>query len=155
MVSAKRLALATAACAALATFLVGCTNSEPTPPAPPASQTDDHDDHDHMPRKVKVSEEDRKLYLTPGGMYTEADIKANGNMVAAEKFKGIRATHDVKPAPGDPLCPISMTKANTKFTWVIGGKTYEFCCPPCVDEFVRQAKERPDELKPADEYRKQ
>ena len=33
-----------------------------------------------------------------------------------------------------------MTKANPKFSWVVGGKTYEFCCPPCVDEFVAQAK---------------
>jgi YHS domain-containing protein len=33
----------------------------------------------------------------------------------------------------------------------VGGKTYEFCCPPCVEEFVKLAKEQPEEVKePAD-----
>ncbi|MBL8794198.1 MAG: hypothetical protein JNM56_09850, partial [Planctomycetia bacterium] len=44
------------------------------------------------------------------------------------------------------------TKANAKFTWVVGGKGYEFCCPPCVDEFVRLAKESPDEVMLPGEY---
>jgi YHS domain-containing protein len=108
--------------------------------------------HDEMPalRKV-VNEEERKLYLTPGGIYTQADIEANGNVTASEKFAGIPASHDAKPQPGDKLCPISLTKANAKFTWVIGGRSYEFCCPPCVDEFVTMAKERPQEVRaPAD-----
>jgi YHS domain-containing protein len=105
-----------------------------------------------MPSKV-ADDEERKLYLTPGGKYTEADIKANGNVTASQKFKGLKATHDVKPQPGDKLCPISMTKANAKFAWVIDGKTYEFCCPPCVDEFVALAKEKPDEVKPPESYR--
>jgi YHS domain-containing protein len=115
----------------------------------PPAETSDHG----MPAKVDDAEE-RKLYLTPGGKYTEADVKANGNVVASEKFKGIKATHDVKPKPGDKLCPISMTKANPKFSWVIGGKTYEFCCPPCVDEFVAMAKEKPDEIKEPEFYLK-
>jgi multiple sugar transport system substrate-binding protein len=38
------------------------------------------------------------------------------------------------------ICPISKTKAAPKFSWVVGGKTYQFCCPPCVDEFVQTAK---------------
>lgn len=108
--------------------------------------------HGEMPgiRKV-VNEEERKLYLTPGGIYTQADIEANGNVTASEKFAGIPASHDAKPQPGDKLCPISLTKANAKFTWVIGGRSYEFCCPPCVDEFVTMAKERPQEVRaPAD-----
>ena len=32
------------------------------------------------------------------------------------------------------------------------GKTYEFCCPPCVDEFVRMAKETPDQIKAPEMY---
>ena len=36
--------------------------------------------------------------------------------------------------------------------WVVGGKEYQFCCPPCADVFVRNAKEKPDELKPPEEY---
>jgi YHS domain-containing protein len=110
----------------------------------------DADEHG-MPAKV-ADEDERKLYLTPGGKYTEADIKANGNTIASVKFKGLKAQHDAKPQPGDTLCPISMTKASSKFSWVIDGKTYEFCCPPCVDEFVQMAKESPEEIKPPEFY---
>jgi YHS domain-containing protein len=105
-----------------------------------------------MPAKVADADE-KNLYLTPGGKYTESDIKANGISVASVKFRGLKAQHDVKPQAGDKLCPISMTKANPKFSWVIDGKTYEFCCPPCVDEFVQLAKEKPDEIKLPEFYR--
>jgi len=104
-----------------------------------------------MPGKV-ADEAETKLYLTPGGIYTEADIQANGGVLASVKFKGLKAEHDTKPKNGDKLCPISMTKANPKFSWVIGGKSYEFCCPPCVDEFVTLAKTKPEEIKAPEDY---
>jgi YHS domain-containing protein len=108
--------------------------------------------HDEgVPAKL-AGDEERALYLTPGGKYTEADIKANGGVTASEKFKGAKAAHDLKPRPGDPICPITLTKANAKVTWVVGGKTYEFCCPPCVDEFVTMAKEHPEQVKEPGEY---
>lgn len=108
--------------------------------------------HDEgMLDKVSGTEE-QQLYLTPGGKYTEADIKANGNVTASQKFMGQMASHDMKPKPGDKICPITMTKANPKFTWVVGGKAYEFCCPPCVDEFVKTAKEHPEEIKEPGSY---
>ena len=113
------------------------------------SQSEWH--RDSMPEKLGA-EEERRLYLTPGGKYTEADIKANGGVIASEKFKGVKAEHDSNPKPGDRICPISRTKANPKIAWVIGGMEYLFCCPPCVDEFVRKAKEKPDEVKPPEEY---
>jgi hypothetical protein len=100
-------------------------------------------------------EEAKDLYLKPGGIYTEADIKANGNMTAAQKFKGIVSNHNAKPKPGQKICPISMTQANPKFTWIVGGKPYEFCCPPCVDEFVKTAKNNPEEILPPEKYVKQ
>ena len=109
------------------------------------------EDHAAMPAKVPASDEE-KLYLTPGGLYTEADIAANGRVVASAKFKGLKANHDAKPVAGDKLCPVSMTKASPQFSWVIGGKTYEFCCPPCVDEFVALAKEKPGDVKPPEFY---
>lgn len=105
-----------------------------------------------FPAKV-VKDEETKLYLTPGGKYTEADIKANGNKTASQKFEGIKAEHDSKPKQGDKICPISLTKANPKFSWIINGQSYEFCCPPCVDEFLLLAKEKPGELKPEEHYR--
>ncbi|RIK80014.1 MAG: hypothetical protein DCC68_11840 [Planctomycetota bacterium] len=106
---------------------------------------------DIMPDKVGDDEE-RDLYLKPGGLYTEADIKANGNATASQKFAGFKSSHDMKPKPGDKICPVTMTKANPKCTWVVGGKTYEFCCPPCVDEFVKLAKENPNDVKDPDAY---
>lgn len=114
-----------------------------------ASASASHDEG--MPAKVAAGEE-RKLYLTPGGKYTEADIKANGGVTASEKFKGVKAQHDLRPKPGEKVCPVTLTKANPKFTWVVGGKAYEFCCPPCVDEFVKTAKESPDDIKEPEAY---
>jgi hypothetical protein len=99
-----------------------------------------------------AGEEERQLYLTPGGKYTEADIRANGGVTASEKFKGTMSAHDMKPRRGDKICPVTRTKANPQFSWVVGGKTYQFCCPPCVDEFVQTAKERPDEVKDPEDY---
>jgi YHS domain-containing protein len=58
----------------------------------------------------------------------------------------------MKPKPGDKICPVTMTKANPKCAWVVGGKTYEFCCPPCVDEFVKLAKENPNDVKAPGAY---
>lgn len=110
-----------------------------------------HDDG--LPPKVAGAEE-KALYLTPGGKYTEADIKANGGVTASEKFRGEKASHNLKARPGEPVCPVTLTKANAKFTWVVGGKAYQFCCPPCVDEFVTLAKEHPEQIKEPEEYQK-
>jgi hypothetical protein len=104
-----------------------------------------------MPDKVADNEE-RELYLQPGGRYTAADIKANGNVTASQKFKGFRAKHDMHPKPGDLICPITETKANPNCSWVVDGKKYDFCCPPCVDEFVKMAKAATDALPEPDSY---
>jgi hypothetical protein len=94
----------------------------------------------------------KQLYMTPGGKYTAADIKANGSMTARQKYGDEMSEHDAHPKPGEKICPISQTRANPKFTWVVDGKTYEFCCTPCIDEFVRTAKEKPDKIKAPDDY---
>ena len=78
----------------------------------------------------------------------------NGNKVASEKFRGVPVSHDLKPKAGDRICPVTLTKANPAFAWVVGGQEYQFCCPPCVDEFVQLAKDHPDQIKPAGEYLK-
>jgi hypothetical protein len=112
------------------------------------------DSHGEVPMPAKVADaEEEKLYLTPGGLYTKADIAANGNTTASQKFRGKRTAHDRNPRPGDKLCPITRTKANPAFAWVVGGKAYEFCCPPCIDEFVRLAKEEPASIQPPEFYR--
>jgi YHS domain-containing protein len=115
-------------------------SSQPAPEPPPA-----------MPAGVSGAEEAR-LYLEPQGKYTEADILANGPLLPAAKFRGVRSVHDFNPRPGDRICPVTRTKANPAFAWVIDGQTYTFCCPPCIDEFVAAAKERPESIQAADSY---
>lgn len=95
---------------------------------------------------------ERALFLTPGGAYTRADVRANGNQTVSQKYPDFVAAHDAKPKPGQRVCPITDTKANPKLTWVVGGKTYAFCCPPCVTEFVKKAKADPKSIKAPEAY---
>jgi YHS domain-containing protein len=104
-----------------------------------------------MPAK-RATEEEQALFFTPGGLYTADDIRKNGNTVPTVKYAGIRAQHDDNPKAGEWICPISKTKANPKFTWIVGGKTYQFCCVPCIEEFVALAKDKPGEIKDPSEY---
>lgn len=87
-----------------------------------------------------VSARERELYLSPGGLYTAADIEANGRQVPSQKFRGFKAAHDFNPKPGDRLCPVTRTKAHPDCAWIIAGQTHHFCCPPCIDEFLAEAK---------------
>jgi hypothetical protein len=96
--------------------------------------------------------EQREVHLSPGGKYTEADIEANGRTVPSHKYRGFQARHDYHPQPGDRLCPVTRTKADPRCTWSVGGQLYQFCCPPCIDEFVRLAKEHPDRVLPPEDY---
>jgi len=96
--------------------------------------------------------EEAEIYLKPGGIYTAADIKANGDTTVSVKYKDLKVLHDLKPVVGDRLCPVTLTKANPKLKWVIGGKTYTFCCPPCVEELVTLAKTNPEEVKAPETY---
>jgi hypothetical protein len=104
-----------------------------------------------MPAKVTDSAE-RELYLQPGGIYTQADILANGSQTASERFQGFQSAHDHNPKPGDKICPITQTKANPSCAWTVDGQSYEFCCPPCIDEFVKRAKTDPESIRKASAY---
>ena len=75
------------------------------------------DDHPKEERVVKAdAAEDRQLYLTPGGIYTDDDIHASRDMVPSVKYKSFKAAHDIKPKSSDRLCPITLTKANPALT---------------------------------------
>jgi YHS domain-containing protein len=104
-----------------------------------------------MPQTVTANAA-RDLFLTPKGLYTAADIAANGSTTAAEKYRGFHSSHDFNPKPGDPICPVTHTKANPRCSWIVGGKKYLFCCPPCIDEFVKLAREEPARVKTPEEY---
>jgi hypothetical protein len=97
-------------------------------------------------------DDEQRLFLTAGGIYSEQDILANGRVTASVKFKAFSAKHDFKPVAGDKICPITRTKANPQCTWVVNGKLYEFCCPPCVEEFVKLAKDEPEAIREPSEY---
>lgn len=101
-------------------------------------------------QEAHVQEE--RLYRAPAGRYTQADITANGGTTAAQRFKEFHATHDLKPEPGDRVCPVTRIKADRACAWVVDGKTYQFCCPPCVDEFVATAKKQPREIREPEDY---
>lgn len=104
---------------------------------------------------ARAGEEDEALYRTPGGKYTEGDIRTNGDATAVRKFQGFHAAHDFHPKTGDAVCPVTRAKANAACTWIVGGRTYEFCCPPCVEQFLKTAKQRPDRVKEPGDYVKQ
>jgi hypothetical protein len=104
-----------------------------------------------MPRKVTDAAE-RELYLTPGGKYSAADIQANGSQTASQRYRAFRSEHDMHPQSGEQVCPITNTKSNPKCTWVVNGKRYSFCCPPCIDEFVQLAKQHPEKILEPEEY---
>jgi hypothetical protein len=92
-----------------------------------------------------------ELYRTPGGIYTAADIKANGDLPPKVKFKGV-VHRDEETKPGDKICPISDNKANPQCFWIVNGQRYEFCCPPCVDSFLKLAHDEPAKVKDAAAY---
>lgn len=98
------------------------------------------------------AENEGQLLLTPGGSYTAEDVQANGNTTASAKFKMLRPRHDVPPKPGESICPVTLSRANPEFAWIVGGKRYRFCCPPCIDEFVLLAKELPEEIAGPETY---
>lgn len=104
-----------------------------------------------MPAAVPADRESQ-LFLTPGGRYTAADIAANGRVTASEKFRDFVPVHEMNPKPGARICPITATGASAACSWVIRGETYQFCCPPCVQEFVKRAKEQPEKIAPAASY---
>jgi YHS domain-containing protein len=104
-----------------------------------------------MPAAVPQDRES-KLFLTPGGRYTEADILANGGVTPTVKLRDFVPVHDMHPKPGDRICPITATKAAPSCSWIIGGETYQFCCPPCMQEFMKQVKEKPEKVRPAASY---
>lgn len=96
--------------------------------------------------------DEENLSLTAGGKYTEADLAANGRQTVSARYKAFRVEHDMKPRRGERTCPITRIKANQEFTWVVSGKTYEFCCPPCIDQFLRRAKDEPQAIRDPELY---
>lgn len=99
-------------------------------------------------------DQQEKFFRMPGGKYTEADVRANEDRSAFEKYRSFQPKHDLKPRFGDRLCPVTNTKATLDCTWVVAGATYAFCCPPCVEEFIKWAKQRPEVIQPPATYLK-
>lgn len=113
---------------------------------------DKHGKHEAAPKTDDGLAKERDLFLTPGGIYTAADVAANGNTIPSIKYKGISWEHADDLKPGDRTCPITVNKADPKCTWIVNGKSYEFCCTPCLDKFVKWAKQEPAKIKEPDAY---
>lgn len=94
-----------------------------------------------LPLAARI-EQQEKFFRTPGGQYTEADIHANGDCSVYRKYRNFQGKHEMKTQQGDTICPVTRTKANPDCIWVVGGARRAFCCPPCVEEFVKHAKEQ-------------
>ncbi|MDX1930805.1 MAG: hypothetical protein SFV81_30050 [Pirellulaceae bacterium] len=109
-----------------------------------AAQANTHETS--MPAGVPTGAE-QNLYLTPGGKYTLADIQANGNMVASKKFKGQMSAHDMNPQKGDRICPVTLTKANPKFTWIINASPTNSVAHPASMNSCASPKNHPINLK--------
>jgi hypothetical protein len=102
--------------------------------------------------KDRPTEKEAALFLTPGGIYTAADIAKNGNVVPSVKFQGMSWAHEDDLKPGDKVCPVTANKADPQCEWYVNGQKYEFCCPPCLEKFVNWAKTQPEKVKPAERY---
>jgi len=99
-----------------------------------------------------MSPSEKELFLTPGGKYTAEDVEANGRTSSFQKYAGYVPSHNTEVKTGEPVCPISETRPDPKLTWIIGGKTYQFCCPPCIAEFVQKAKRHPELIQAPEAY---
>jgi hypothetical protein len=117
--------------------------------------------HDHKHDKKESSKSspkpetdarEAKVFLTSGGIYTRADIEKNGHTVPSIKFKGVFWSHDDNLKVGDKICPVTDNKADPQCSWWVDGKKYEFCCPPCLEKFVKWAKESPEKVKAPGDY---
>ncbi len=102
---------------------------------------------------AKAEADEAALYAAPKGKYLADDVRTNGMVPASRKYRGERPAHNDRPTPGESVCPVSRARTDARFVWVIGGKEYLFCCPPCIDEFVATAKERPEEVQEPEFYR--
>jgi hypothetical protein len=102
--------------------------------------------------KDRPAEREAALFLTPGGIYTVADIAKNGKVVPSVKFQGMAWAHEDDLKPGDKVCPVTANKADPQCEWFVNGQKYEFCCPPCLEKFIGWAKTQPEKVKPAEQY---
>jgi len=105
-----------------------------------------------MPSTAASAQVQARLYSAPGGAYKLSDMEANGRTAPIYRFQDIPIRHDFHPLAGDFICPVTRTKANPRVVWTVSGRQYLFCCPSCIDEFVRRAKTDPRNLKPPTEY---
>jgi hypothetical protein len=112
----------------------------------------DHKDHKKSSRGPEPSKRETELFLKPGGIYTASDIEKNGSTVPSVKFRDVAWEHPDDLKPGDKVCPVTVNKADEKCKWWVNGKEYEFCCAPCLEKFVKWAKESPEKIKAPEEY---
>ncbi|MBI2806266.1 MAG: hypothetical protein HYX68_14905 [Planctomycetes bacterium] len=95
---------------------------------------------DRRDGKKRAAEIERALVLASKGKYTQADVEAAEKQLPSEKYLGIIVVHDLRAKTGDSLCPVTRAKTDPRIRWQVNGRTYQFCCPPCIVEFVGAAQ---------------
>lgn len=101
---------------------------------------------DPTSRSRVATDLERELALKPRAGYTQADVEAAGGTIPSTKYKDLKPGHSMRAMRGDRLCPVSKIKADLRISWNVKGRTYHFCCSPCIVDFVSLAKERPEEI---------
>jgi hypothetical protein len=131
-------------------------NGEPYRPRFASVPGSGHGKDGHGMPTAAAGDNERELFLTPGGIYTAADIQANGNTTPSQKFKGKQFHMFDEQEPdlkaGDKVCPVTFNRSTPECTWIVNGKKYEFCCPPCLNKFVALAKKQPEKIKAPEAY---
>ena len=71
------------------------------------------------------------LILLNGSTVVQAEDMLEGSTVTSEAAESTNV--------GNKICPVSGEKINedTKATYEYEGKTYNFCCPMCIEEFKK------------------
>ena len=69
-----------------------------------------------------------------------------------DRVRGMAGVYEMSNADRDKICPVTKNKAEAECAWVVQGQRYEFCCPPCLDKFMRWAHNEPEKVKNANEY---
>ncbi|GIV02345.1 MAG: hypothetical protein KatS3mg015_1175 [Fimbriimonadales bacterium] len=107
---------------------------------------------DEEPPPADRAKFEKEIFTTPRGIYTEEDVKANGNTWPSAKYPQNDFPIDLKPRPGDFIDPVLLTRADPNRSWIINGEKYYFACNQSIEEQVLRARNFPSRVRPASEF---
>ncbi|MEW5884513.1 MAG: hypothetical protein AB1725_09865 [Armatimonadota bacterium] len=126
--------------------------SERTPPAERLVKIGINGYFDEPPPPAEWAKFERTIFTTASGLYSDQDVKANGNTWPSAKYPDNSFPIDLKPRKGDYVDPVLLTRADPKRSWVVNGETYYFACNQSIEEWVLRARNFPGRIRPASEF---